>query len=164
MQTRPYELLVRFAPNGTVAGVSVKTLTTVNGREFESDPTPLSGINDPAFAEFAAAFSASVVEQRDALASEVADLLNQIEVLRAQVPPERGPREITPEEFLSRFSPADIVAIDQSSDPRVVLAKVTLQTRSSVIDLDSPVLKQMIDGLIEAGVAIDETEYARIFA
>jgi hypothetical protein len=164
MSTRPYELLVRFAADGTVAGVSAKTLTTVNGRDYESDPMPLGSIEDPAFAAFADQFAASVVAQRDGLAAQVSELLEQIEILQAQIPAPRGPRQVTPEQFLARFSPADIVAIDQSTDPRVVLAKVTLQTRSSVIDLDSPLLTAMIDGLIAAGIAIDETERERIFA
>lgn len=100
---------------------------------------------------------ADLTADRDQLQAEV-------DRLTALVPPPRGPREITPEEFLTRFSPADIMAIDRSTDPRVILAKVTLQTRSSVINLDSPTLAAMIDGLIEAGVPIDETERARIFA
>jgi hypothetical protein len=164
MHTRPYEILVRFAADGSVAGISAKTLTTVDGRAYESDPMPIESTDDPAFSEFAQLFAAAAVTERDELAAQVSELLAQISTLQSQIPAPRGPREVTPEQFLARFSPADIVAIDQSTDPRVVLAKVTLQTRSSVIDLDSPLLAAMIDGLIEAGIAIDQTERERIFA
>jgi|GEM_PF-2613573 len=200
--TRPYELLARFAPDGKIGGVSVRTITTVNGREFESDPQPLSGPTDPAFTAFATQFAAAAVTERNAatsqrdsmqtelnartaerdalrlqanripdfesqisnLTSERDSLTAEVARLTALVPPPRGPREVTPEEFLTRFSPADIVAIDLSQDPRVILAKVTLQTRSSVINLDSPILIGMIDGLIAAGIPIDDAERARIFA
>jgi hypothetical protein len=147
-----------------VAGISAKTLTTVNGRDYESDPMPLESTEDPVFVQFATTFCSAAVAERDSLASEVADLREEVERLEALVPLPRGPREVTPEEFLKRFSPEDIVAIDQSKDPRVVLAKVTLQTRSSVIDLDSEILRNMIAGLIEAGIQIDEAERDRIFA
>lgn len=64
--SRPYELLARFDNTGKVSGVSIRTLTTVNGRDYESDPTPLSGATDAAFTEFAAQFSAAAVTERDA--------------------------------------------------------------------------------------------------
>ena len=68
--TRPYELLARFRPDGTVAGVSVRTITTVNGREFESDPQPLADATDPVFVAFASQFSAAAVSGRDAAVAE----------------------------------------------------------------------------------------------
>lgn len=67
MTQRPYELLARFAPNGTIAGVSIRTITTVDGREYEGDPIPLADVTDPAFTQFAEAFSAAIVTERDAL-------------------------------------------------------------------------------------------------
>lgn len=71
MTTRPYELLARFSPNGSVAGVSVRTITTVNGRDFENDPVPLSGASDPAFTAFASQFAAGAVAERDTLQSSL---------------------------------------------------------------------------------------------
>jgi hypothetical protein len=71
MTTKPYELLARFNADGTTAGVTVRTLTVVNGRDFESDPIPLSGATDPAFTQFAQAFSAAVVSERDTLQSQL---------------------------------------------------------------------------------------------
>jgi hypothetical protein len=86
MTTEPYELLVRFNRDGTVNGVSVRTITTVNGRDYESDPKPLAGATDPAFIAFAAQFSAVVVAQRDALRQRVAELEAQL----GQQPPPGG--------------------------------------------------------------------------
>ena len=70
MSAKPYELLARFRPDGTVAGVSVRTITTVNGRDFESDPQPLAGTTDPAFTAFAEQFSAKTLAERDAAVAE----------------------------------------------------------------------------------------------
>lgn len=71
MTTRPYELLARFAADGTVAGVSVRTITTVNGRDYESDPQPLNGTTDVAFSAFANQFAAAVVAERDIAVSDL---------------------------------------------------------------------------------------------
>jgi hypothetical protein len=100
----------------------------------------------------------------ETLNKRIAELTTEVDRLTQLVPIPPGPREITPEQFMKRFSPSDLIAIDQSKDPRVILAKVTLQTRESVIELDSPLLGQMIDGLIAAGIPIDEKERAAIFA
>jgi len=70
MAAQPYELLARFNPDGRVRGVSVRTLTVVDGRTFESDPAPLSGIDDPVFTQFAVTFAAQAVSERDALLAE----------------------------------------------------------------------------------------------
>ncbi len=69
MTTRPYELLARFNDLGNVAGVSVRTKTTANGRDYEDDPQPLAGVTDPAFVQFANQFAAAAVAQRDQLAT-----------------------------------------------------------------------------------------------
>lgn len=84
MTTTPYELLARFKADGTVAGVSVRTLTTVNGRAREDDPEPLSDATDPAFVAFAETFSAAVVAERDALAVERDALAATVETLTTE--------------------------------------------------------------------------------
>jgi len=76
MTTTPYELLARFATDGTVAGVSVRYLTTINGKVYEGDPQPLASVDDPAFNDFADQFAAAVVAERDELLHEV-DTLTQ---------------------------------------------------------------------------------------
>lgn len=115
MTTRPYELLARFAADGTVAGVSVRTITTVNGRDYESDPMPLSGAGDSAFAEFADQFSASVVAERDAavsaLETERSTMQAEIDRLTLLVPPP------VPDVFLNADWPQFRVRI--LSDPAV---------------------------------------------
>lgn len=85
---RPYELLARFAADGTVAGVSVRTITTVNGRDFESDPMPLAGSSDPAFAAFADQFSAAIVSERDDAIAALQPLQAEIDRLTALIPPQ----------------------------------------------------------------------------
>lgn len=83
--TRPYELLARFAPDGTIAGVHVKTIVNVNGRDYESDPVPLSGATDPVFVAFAEQFAASVVAERDTALANVATLTAGKTTLEARV-------------------------------------------------------------------------------
>lgn len=92
--TRPYELLARFAPDGTIAGVHVKTITTVNGRDYESDPTPLSGATDPAFTAFAEQFAADAVTARDASLAQVAELTAEVARLAALIPPPVDPNAV----------------------------------------------------------------------
>lgn len=92
MTTRPYELLARFAPDGTVAGVSVRTITTMNGRDYEGDPQPLSGAEDPAFIGFADQFAAAAFAEltmtksdRDDLQKELNEATEQITTLQSSI-------------------------------------------------------------------------------
>lgn len=82
--SRPYELLARFAADGTIAGVSVRTITTINGRDFEGDPQPLSGASDPAFVAFANQFAAATVSERDALQTQVTALTAERDTYKTQ--------------------------------------------------------------------------------
>lgn len=119
MTTRPYELLARFGNDGTIAGVHVRTITTVNGRDFESDPLPLADTKDPAFQSFVTQFSASVVAERDALrtekqafesqlsekTAEVASLISQVATLTEQLEALRNPPgpDVTTREGLKAY-------------------------------------------------------------
>jgi len=94
MTTRPYELLARFTPDGTIAGVSVRTITTVNGRDYESDPAPLSGTTDPAFTAFAEQFAADAVTARDAALAHVTELTAEVDRLTALIPPPVDPNAV----------------------------------------------------------------------
>jgi hypothetical protein len=78
MSTRPYELLARFGKDGIEAGVHVRTITTVNGKDYESDPIPLSDATDPIFVEFAQQFSASVIAENEKLKKEIKLLKDDI--------------------------------------------------------------------------------------
>lgn len=75
---KPYELLARFKSDGTIAGCHVRTISTVDGRDYESEPVPLASATDPAFVAFAASFSASVVTERDALAIDKTKLTTDL--------------------------------------------------------------------------------------
>lgn len=70
MTTEAYELLVRMTRGTAPGGASVRYLTTVNGREFESDPQPLADATDPVFTAFAEQFSAKTLAERDAAVAE----------------------------------------------------------------------------------------------
>lgn len=121
---RPYELLARFNANGTVDGVSVRTITTVNGRDYESDPSPLSGATDPAFIAFAEQFSASVVSERDtslaALETQRVTMQAEIDRLTALMPAPVADYMITPAVFVERLEAASPGVIDRlwSSDTK----------------------------------------------
>jgi hypothetical protein len=96
MTTTPYELLARFNHDGTIAGVSVRTLTTFNdGTERENNPQPLSGTSDPAFTAFAAQFSAAVVAERDALTVEKANLTTELVTMTTDRDAQRAAKEST---------------------------------------------------------------------
>lgn len=141
MTTRPYELLARFAPDGKVAGVSVRTITTVDGRDYESDPAPLSGATDPAFTAFAEQFASSVVSERDeavaALHTQRATMQAEIDRLTALVPAPVADYMITPAAFVDRLEAASPGVIDRlwASDTKEAgRLAVTLFTWSERID------------------------------
>ena len=174
MTTRPYELLVRWADANTVGGVAIKRLTTVDGREYESDPIPLAdAAKDPAFATFAEQFSAAAVAQRDALLVENAALTAQVATLTSEKAAVRAeldaleetlvptPTRIWPREFLRRFTNEEIVAIQLSVDPGVILARTHLQTAVSLIDLTLPETQQLVGLLVLAGI-IDSNRAAEV--
>lgn len=173
MTERPYEVLARFGVDGKVAGVSVRHITAVNGKEYEGDPQPLSGTDDPAFSEFAEAFSAAVVAERDTLATDKTTLTQQVATLtteKAEIQAELDALKATlvptatrvwPREFLRRFTNAEIVAIQLSIDPGVILARTHLQTAVSLIDLTLPETQQLVGLLVLAGI-IDSDRAAEV--
>lgn len=142
--TRPYELLARFSADGTVAGVSVKTITTVGGRDYESDPAPLSSATDPAFTTFAEQFSAGAITSRDeavaALETQRAAMQAEIDRLTALVPAPVADYMITPATFIERLesaSPGVIERIWESDTKEAGRLAVTLFTWRDRIDCRS---------------------------
>jgi hypothetical protein len=92
MSTRPYELLARYGNDGTVAGVSVRTITTVGDRDYEGGPVPLADATDPAFKQFAELFAADAVAEltelrieRDALTEQLKEAKQRGDALQAEV-------------------------------------------------------------------------------
>lgn len=157
---RPYELLARFNPDGTVAGVSVRTLTTVNGRDFESDPAPLSGADDPVFKSFADQFAASVVTERDeaveALETQRANMQAEINRLTALIPQPLPSRQIYPRELLGRFTFSEVVAAIRTDDDAAIYAVANLQTTVAPINLDSDETRTLIGALVVAKIITAE--------
>lgn len=73
----PYELLVRFNRDGSVAGALTRSIETVGGRDFELSPVPLAE-SDEAFARFAEQFAAAAVAERDSLKIELSETNKQL--------------------------------------------------------------------------------------
>lgn len=171
MTSRPYELLARFRNDGTIQGVQVRTIETVSGRDYESDPQPLSGTDDPAFAQFASAFSAAVVAERDSLAAQVTGLTTEKDALAGQVTtltaerdalaaevealknPPFDPRIVHPYAFMQRYTLDERIAILQAAktDVQVELILAELQTVSRV-RLDVEATQHGVNYLASIGV------------
>ena len=170
MTTRPYELLARFGNDGKVAGVSTRTITTVNGRDFESDPVPLSGSTDPAFVAFAEAFSASVVAERDnlttdlaekttaydaevakvtALTTEKATLTEQLETANATIATQQA--RITALEAIRQFNP-------RWTTPDYFINRFTAKEAKAFYSSDDPMIdggRQLLEEYEAAGYHVD---------
>jgi hypothetical protein len=161
MNSRPYELLARFGSDGTVAGVHVRTIATVDGRDYEGDPIPLSAAaDDPAFADFATQFSASVVTERDQLQAELNTANARIAELLQSMP--WNPRVMEAKYFVARITAKEMLQLAASQDPQV---QGILQLLQAYVDndwpviLDSPEMQQAVAYLTSIGmVAQDRVE------
>ena len=163
MSTRPYELLARFGTDGTVAGVSIRTITTIDGKDYESEPRPLAGVTDPAFTAFASAFSASVLAEKEALVSAhktaldakeaalttanatIATLETRVASLLAELP--FNPRIIDASKFYERITKDEFAALSVADDETLrTIAKTILAYKTN----DWPVVFESTDfqGLI----------------
>jgi len=150
MTTQPYELLARFNSDGTVTGVFTKTLTLLNGRAFENDPVPLADTTDPAFTQFAEAFSASVVAERNALLAKVSEL-------QAKIP--WNPRVIEASAFIARITADEMLRLATSNDAPVLQIVAMLnqwKANDWPIILDSPEIQQAIAYLQSIGFVTQE--------
>lgn len=157
MTQTPYELLARFATNGTITGVSVRYLTTINGRAYEGDPQPLSGVDDPAFAAFAEQFAAAVVAERDQLQTQLAAANARIAALLEQV--QFDPRAIEANAFLSRIASTELAQLFSSTDPNVqAISQMLLVYKANDwrIELDSPEMQQAVGYLQKIGMVSTE--------
>ena len=177
MTQRPYELLARFNANGTVAGVSARTITTVDDRDYISDPKPLESVDDPVFAEFAEEFSASATTERDSLKVERDELIVQRDELAQQLSeantelerlrqPPHNVRMIHPESLQRRFTGKEIRLIALTADQVVAgfLAALDAAEEAGVlIDMDAKNTKQGIGYLAQAEL-IDPSRIAELLS
>jgi hypothetical protein len=129
MTTTPYELLARFATNGTIAGVSVRYLTTINGKVYEGDPQPLASVDEPAFNDFADQFSAAVVAERDELVEQVESLTQakqaaeaSVEQLTAQVATLTNEKATLTQQLAAANARITALLTEVPYDPRVIEA------------------------------------------
>lgn len=167
MTTRPYELLARFGTDGTVAGVSIRTITTIDGKDYESEPRPLAGVTDPAFTAFASAFSASVLAEKEALVSAhkteldakeaalttanatIAALETRVASLLAELP--FNPRIIDASAFYERITKDEFAALSVSDDETLrTIAKTILayKTNDWPVIFESPEFQGLVGYLI----------------
>jgi hypothetical protein len=138
MSEVPYELLARFNADGSVAGVHVRNLITINGKTIEGDPIPLSSVEDSAFSAFAEVFSASVVAERDALQAKVQQLTEAIPW---------DPRVMEAKAFVARITPSEMLSLAGSEDQQVQAIVSMLKhwvANDWPIILDSPEMQQVI--------------------
>ena len=139
MTDEPYELLVRMPHRSSPGGASVRYITTVGDRDFESDPQPLAGDSDPAFAAFAAQFSATTLAERDeALAERDAAAAAKAAAETAQAETETALAAMTAERDALRLE-LDAIKnpVDNSGFP--VLSAV--QLRLGIVESGISVLK-----------------------
>lgn len=136
MTTRPYELLVCFSSDGSIRGASVRYITTVNGRDYEGDPIPLQGVDDPAFATFAEQFSAAAIAERDTARAELATMTEERNALASSL------AEMT-------------TARDDAWNARDALT-LELQTANELIAQDNIELASNTQAIAEAQLALDK--------
>ena len=156
MTTRPYELLVRFASDGTVAGVHVRTITIVNGKDFEGEPQPLSDATDPAFVAFAEQFAAAAVAERDTLREQVESLQSQIEQLKDALP--WNPRVMEAKSFVARITAKEMLSLASSQDAQVqqIVSMLTAWVANDwPIVLDSPEIQTAVPYLLSVGLVTE---------
>ncbi len=175
MTTEPYELLVRMTRGTSPGGASVRYLTTLNGREFESDPQPLADATDPVFIAFAAQFSAKTVAERDAAVAErdaaqsaLTTVTAERDALRAEVErltaeldairnPPVNPRMIHPLDFMNRLplevQVAIVAAGDSSPTARLWFLRLSA---SSLVDLDAVETQGAVASLVAAKIITQE--------
>jgi hypothetical protein len=156
MSTRPYELLARFGNDGTVSGVHIRTITTVNGKDFEGEPQPLSGATDPAFVAFATQFAAAAVAERDNLKTQLEQASARIAQLLESLP--WNPRIMEAKAFVARITASEMLSLASSQDPQVkqIVGMLTAWVATDwPIVLDSPEIQSAIPYLMSVGLVTE---------
>jgi hypothetical protein len=146
-------LVFPIQSKGRSAAASLQTLTVLDsGRELE-DLTPL----DPAaIGDYAKEFSLGLIAERDALATQVAELTAEVDRITALIPPPLPARSIYPRELLARLKFTEVVAAIRTDDDAAIYAVANLQTTVSPIDLDSEETRMLIGALVLAKIISPE--------
>lgn len=155
-------LVFPIADKSRAGAASLQTLTVLdNGREIEDliplDPDKVadyaSEFNLPLIAEIDAAQKA-MTDAESSHAETVAMMQAEIDRLTSLIPPTPGPRQITRREFSARFdamAPGKMRAIWDSDSDIAFQVCLALFTWDGPIDLDSPLLAQLLGGLVQTG-------------
>lgn len=180
MTTRLRKVITAIDANGKPFS-EIHRETEVNGKWYPDDPVPLSQAG-PDSDVWKTTFNAAVLAENESLKTTLAtiatdheatlaDLRSQIASLTAerdaalaQIPPVPGPREVTPAAVLGRIrdaSPNSLQRIWSSELEIAALAAATLFTWPGMINLDSPLLAQLLGGLTQAGL-LTADEVAKI--
>lgn len=85
------------------------------------------------------------------------------EIEAVKLPPDPTIRHIAPYDFQSRFTDAELVAIQTSVDPILIRGRTKLQTIITYVDLDLTETQQFIGYLAMIGV-IEQSRIAEILA
>lgn len=157
MTPTPYELLARFKTDGTIAGVHVRHLLTVGEKTIEGDPVPLADATDPAFRQFAEAFAARLITERDALQIQLNAANARIAALEAALP--WNPRVMESRHFVARIAPNEMLSFASSQDATVqsIFSMLTQWVANDwPVVLDSPEMQEAIGYLGQIGVVTPE--------
>jgi hypothetical protein len=137
------------------------TLLDVHENGHQVERVGVLGVDE--LAEVRDAWSVATLKALADMTAERNQLMEEVRRLTDLLPPPPNSRHLSPREFLDRLSMQDKLAIMESTDPRCMIAMMTLFT-SLTVDLDSPLLVELIDNLVAAGIDIDEVDRALIFA
>lgn len=172
----PYEVLVRFTAQGDVGGAHARTIDIrPDGSAVESGAIPLSGVDDPAFVEFASRFSAKAIVERDEALAQVVQIQSQLDAakedalkqasemrrkiaeLESQLPWDK--RIIDAKAFLARVPSILLVWLFSSEDATTKQVSAMLTeyvAKDWPILLDSPEMQRAVAHLVLSGSISEE--------
>lgn len=149
-QLRKTAIHFYLAPNGSFRSGQidrVDVLTDGSERNWEPktlDPEDLEGVLEGLNADLLAqrddllAQVAALTAERDEALGANAPLQAEIDRLNALLNPPANPRHLAPYVFLSLLKPEEIIALQTSVDPIVIVGRAKLQTIITYVDLDHP--------------------------
>jgi len=158
MTTRPYELLARFAHDGTVSAHTRRMILDEEGKDLqEGNPVPLAGTTDPDFTAFATQFSASAIADLATANATIATLQARITALEAIR--QFNPRWLTPDSFINRFTAKEAKAFYSSEDAMIVGGQQLLEAYEDAgyhVDLDDTQVQGLTGYMVQIGMLTAE--------